>query len=91
MVMREVGIDISRSKPKKLTPEMMGKADKVITMGCGAEASAVCPAALVDSEDWKLEDPEGKPLGQIRRIRDETRGRVSRLIESMKEVPLCSK
>ena len=36
--MREVGIDISGNMPKALTLDMVEKADRVITMGCGAEA-----------------------------------------------------
>lgn len=40
-VMLEVGIDISHRKPKMLTLEMMEKADRVISMGCGVEES--CP------------------------------------------------
>src|SRR3990170_1226268 len=67
--MREVGIDISSHKPKSLTLEMMEKADRVITMGCGAEA--VCPAALAETEDWALDDPKSKSLDRVRKIRDE--------------------
>ena len=48
-VMQEVGIDISRNHPKKLTVEMMEQADKVISMGCGVELA--CPAALGETED----------------------------------------
>ncbi|MHB8105506.1 MAG: arsenate reductase/protein-tyrosine-phosphatase family protein, partial [Dehalococcoidales bacterium] len=36
-VMHEAGLDISCQKPKMLTLEMMKNADRVITMGCGAE------------------------------------------------------
>ncbi|MDP2918869.1 MAG: arsenate reductase ArsC [Dehalococcoidia bacterium] len=82
-VMREVGIDISRKKPKALTIDMVEKADRVITMGCGAEAEAVCPAGFIESEDWALEDPEGKLLEQVRRIRDEIKDRVTKLIERL--------
>src|SRR3990172_6012458 len=55
--MREVGIDISGSMPKALTPEMAEQADRIITMGCGADAEAVCPASFIETEDWALEDP----------------------------------
>ncbi|MDM7998582.1 MAG: arsenate reductase ArsC [Dehalococcoidia bacterium] len=78
-VMREVGIDISTAKPKALTVEMLEQADRVVTMGCGAEG--VCPASFVETEDWQLEDPKDKPVEDVRRIRDEIRGRVARLIE----------
>ena len=78
-VMREVGIDISGSKPKALTPEMVEQADVVVTMGCGVEG--VCPATFVETEDWGLADPEGKPSPEVRRIRDEIRARVAELLK----------
>ncbi len=79
--MREVGIDISRRKPKMLTLEMLEDVDRVITMGCGVEG--VCPASFVPTEDWQLEDPEGKPIEQVRRIRDEVQARVAGLIKEL--------
>jgi arsenate reductase len=80
--MQEIGIDISGNKPKTLTMEMLEQADRVITMGCGVEG--VCPASFVETEDWQLEDPKGKPIGEVRRIRDEIRARVLRLLEKSK-------
>ncbi len=79
--MREAGIDISAARPKALTMEMLEQADRVVTMGCGVEG--VCPASFVETEDWQLEDPKGKPLDEVRRIRDEIRARVQRLLETM--------
>lgn len=81
--MCEVGIDISGNKPKALTMDMVEKADRMITMGCGAEAEAVCPASFIETEDWALEDPHGKPLEQVRKIRDDIRERVIRLLEEL--------
>ena len=78
-VMREVGIDISAARPKALTMEMLDQADQVVTMGCGVEG--VCPASFVETEDWQLEDPKGKSLEEVRRIRDEIKTRVTRLLE----------
>jgi len=82
-VMREVGIDISGAKPKALTMEMLEQADRVVTMGCGVEG--VCPASFVETEDWQLEDPKGKPLEEVRRIRDEIRAKVMKLLERAKD------
>ena len=79
--MQEMGIDIRGNKPKALTPEMVDKADLVVTMGCGAEA--VCPASWIETRDWALEDPEGKPLEKVREIRDEIRTRVSQLMREV--------
>jgi arsenate reductase (thioredoxin) len=81
--MREVGIDIGANKPKMLTFEMVEKAEKMITMGCEAEAGAVCPASFIETEDWALEDPKDKPMETVRKIRDEIKNRVSRLISEL--------
>jgi arsenate reductase (thioredoxin) len=80
-VMHEAGIDISSRKPKSLTLEMMVSADRVITMGCGVEET--CPAGVVPMEDWGIEDPEGKPIEQIRQIRDNIRNKVAALIKEL--------
>ena len=80
-VMREVGIDISLQRPKKLTLAMIEQADRVITMGCGVEE--VCPASFVETEDWALDDPKGKPADEVRRIRDQIRSNV---LELLKEI-----
>ena len=81
--MREAGINISGNKPKLLTIDMVKKADRMITMGCGAEAEAVCPASFIETEDWALEDPKGKSLEQVRKIRDEIKERVSKLVKEI--------
>lgn len=79
--MRELGIDISRQRPKLLTAEMLDNADRIITMGCGVEKA--CPAAFVPVEDWQLEDPEGQSMEKVRAIRDEIRDKVMGLIAEM--------
>jgi arsenate reductase len=79
--MREVGIDISRRKPKMLTLKMLEDADRVITMGCGVEG--VCPASFVPTEDWELEDPEDKPIEKVRQIKDEIKAKVEELIRTL--------
>ena len=78
--MRETGIDISNNKPKMLTLEMIEKADRMITMGCGEDAGGLCPAGFLETEDWALEDPKGKSLEQVRAIRDEIKKRVAELV-----------
>jgi arsenate reductase len=83
-VMREVGMDISRRKPNMLSVEMLEDADRVITMGCSVEKA--CPATFVPTEDWQLDDPEGKPIEQVRQIRDEVKARVERLIKELRGV-----
>ena len=76
-VMAEAGIDLTGAVPQKLTPELASGAAMLITMGCGDECPIV-PGVMRD--DWPLEDPKGRPLEEVRRIRDEVRRRVERLL-----------
>lgn len=78
-VMREAGIDLSGRRPQRLTEELASGATLLITMGCGDECPYV-PGLRI--EDWPVEDPKGKPLDVVRRIRDEIRDRVSALAAS---------
>lgn len=74
--MREVGIDISARKPKKLTLEMQLHADWAITLACGAQ----CPYVASTVEDWDIPDPAGKPIEEVRAIRDAVEARVKDLV-----------
>jgi protein-tyrosine-phosphatase len=74
--MNEVGVDLSQEVPKALTDDDVSAADVVITMGCG-DACPVYPGKRY--EDWELEDPSGKDIETIRRVRDEIDSRVQRL------------
>ncbi len=76
--MQEVGIDLSRRRPKKLTLEMQLHADWAITLACGAQ----CPYVPSTVEDWDIPDPGGKPLEEVRVIRDAVEARVKDLIAS---------
>ena len=78
--MREIGIDVSQEFPKPLTGAMVRAADVVITMGCG-DACPIYPGKRY--EDWELEDPAGKDLEMVRRIRDEIDRRVTALIAQL--------
>ena len=75
--MAERGIDLSKKLPKPLTDDGVRAADVVITMGCG-DACPIYPGKRY--EDWDLEDPGGKDLDTVRRIRDEIEARVQRLV-----------
>ena len=81
--MKEAGIDISDAKPQLLDVDMIMGAEKMITMGCGAEAEGMCPASFTDTEDWKLDDPAGQPIEKVRPIRDEIKRRVGLLAREM--------
>jgi len=81
-VLREIGIDASNSKPKLVTSDMIAEADRIITMGC--EASGFCPAKFLPRvEDWKIEDPKGKTLDEIRLVRDSIHDRVRELLQQL--------
>ena len=77
-VMKEVGIDLTGARPIRLTTELAEQAQVLVTMGCGDECPYV-PGATRD--DWPLDDPTGKPVEQVRAIRDEIRSRVEALID----------
>ncbi|WP_062378827.1 arsenate reductase ArsC [Demequina pelophila] len=78
--MLEEGIDIRQESPKVLTDEAVEASDVVITMGCGD----VCPFYPGKRyEDWKLDDPAGQGIESVRPIRDEIKGRILGLLESL--------
>ena len=79
-VMGEVGIDISNEVPKRLTDEAVREADAVVTMGCG-DACPIYPGKRY--LDWDLPDPSGKPVDEVREIRDEIDRRVRRLVDEL--------
>jgi arsenate reductase len=75
--MREVGIDLSNTKPQKLTAELAKNADMLVTMGCGDE----CPYVPgLRHNDWPLPDPKGEEIESVRQTRGEIKRRVLQLI-----------
>ena len=76
--MAEVGIDLAGHYPKVISQEMVNRADSVFTMGCSIDES--CPATFVPSEDWGLEDPAGRDIEHVRRIRDQVKAKVRDLL-----------
>jgi arsenate reductase len=75
--MREVGIDISKRKPKKVDIEMQLHADWAITLACGG----ACPYVPTVVEDWEIPDPAGKSLEEVREIRDLLDERIREFVE----------
>jgi arsenate reductase (thioredoxin) len=78
--MAELGIDLSAEVPKPLGDDAVRAADAVVTMGCG-DACPVYPGRRY--LDWELEDPAGKDLESVRRIRDEIDRRVGQLLDEL--------
>lgn len=90
-VMRERGIDLSSSSPKMLTTEMIERASLVVTMGCSVEE--VCPRPMLAKMqkklvDWDLPDPKGKPIDEVRMIRDEIEKRVTEFAKTERPASL---
>ena len=79
-VMSELGVDLRREAPKALTDDAVRASDVVITMGCG-DACPIFPGKRY--EDWELEDPAGKDVDTVRRIRDEIDARVTALVADL--------
>lgn len=77
VTMREVGIELDGRQPQHLTDEVARDATMLITMGCGE----ACPwIAGLRRDDWPLDDPKGRTVDEVRRIRDEVRARVEALV-----------
>jgi arsenate reductase len=84
-VMKERGLDVSSQSPKMLTLKMIEEASLVVTMGCSVEA--VCPRPLLAKMqkklvDWHIDDPKGKGIADVRKIRDQIEDSVKRLAAS---------
>jgi len=82
-VMNEIGIDITKQKPKKLTNEMITNSITV-NMGCVDKES--CPSLFVKNViDWNVSDPKEQSLDSVRKIRDQIKSEVLNLINSLEE------
>jgi protein-tyrosine-phosphatase len=79
-VMGELGLDLSRELPKPLTDDGVHAADVVVTMGCG-DACPFFPGKRY--LDWELDDPAGRPVDEVRPIRDEIDRRVRALLDEL--------
>jgi len=78
--MAEVGIDITAERPTRLTDDVARRSDVIVTMGCG-DACPVYPGKRY--LDWDLPDPAGKPLEDVRPIRDDIDARVRALLSEL--------
>jgi protein-tyrosine-phosphatase len=82
--MRELGMDLADRTPQKLTYEAAERADVVVTMGCGDECPYIPGKRYLD---WDLPDPKGRPIAEVRAIRDDIRARVAELVRELDEGP----
>ncbi len=80
-VMKEKGIDLSNKKTKSLIDLPPAQMDYLVTMGC----EETCPAVLAKKIiEWEIPDPKGKPIDEVRRIRDMLEAKVKMLLEEVK-------
>ena len=84
MVMKEIGIDMTEQKPKLLSNSMVENSIKTINMGCIDKQN--CPALFVDDIDnWNIPDPKNQSINEVRKIRDQIKSDVLKLIASLEE------
>jgi arsenate reductase len=78
--MRELDVDLAGRTPHRLDQADAEWADVVVTMGCG-DACPYIPGKRY--LDWELPDPRGRPLDEVRAIRDEIARRVAGLAREL--------
>ena len=77
--MKEIGIDIEKNSPQSISQEMIDEAKTAVSMGCIDKET--CPVLFLrDVVDWQIEDPKGKPIEEIRKIRDQIEQKVKELV-----------
>ena len=80
--MNEIGIDLKNQQPQLLSTSMIKNSNKTVNMGCMDEES--CPSLFVkDVDDWNVDDPKGKSLDDVRKIRDQIKHSVLNLLNSL--------
>ena len=81
-VMNELGIDLKNQKPQLLSSSMIKNSNKTVNMGCMDKES--CPSLFVkDVDDWSIEDPKGKSINDVRKIRDQIKNDILNLLNSI--------
>ena len=81
-VMKELGIDIGKQKPKVLTSDIIS--DSILSVNMGCMDKTECPAVFMkNSLDWNIEDPKGKSIDTVRAIRDDIELKVKQLCKTL--------
>jgi protein-tyrosine-phosphatase len=84
-VMKEVGIDISKERPKIITEDMIRQSTVRVNMGCVQRESCPTLVFIHDVIDWNIEDPKGKSIEKVREIRGVIESRVKELVSSLSQ------
>src|SRR6476620_4675658 len=78
----EVGLDASDHVPALLDEARVGWAD-----GIGATCDDACPVVPGKRYvSWQLPDPRGRPLEEVRELRDEIESRVEELVTELDHI-----
>ena len=77
-VMAELAVDLAEAYAKPLVPEVLEAADVAVTMG--RSVGTVTIPEGVRHEDWRVGDPTGAPVDEVRRVRDDIDRRVQALL-----------
>ena len=81
-VMNEIGIDLKNQQPQLLSTSMITNSNKTVNMGCMDKES--CPSLFVkDIDNWNMDDPKGKSIDDVRKIRDQIKHNVLDLLDSL--------
>jgi arsenate reductase len=78
--MAEKAIDISGELPQPWADQIVRAADVIVTMGCGDTCPFYPGKRYID---WELVDPAGKPIEEVRPIRDDLEQRVRGLLAEL--------
>ena len=84
-VMRELDVDLADRRPQPLTRELAERADVIVTMGCGDECPYIPGKRYLD---WELPDPKGRPLAEVRAVRDDIARRIQALCDELDRTPV---
>ncbi|MBP0120659.1 MAG: arsenate reductase ArsC [Nitrosarchaeum sp.] len=82
--MKEIDIDIENKSPQSVSQQMIDESECTVNMGCMDKE--LCPTLFMkDVIDWQIPDPKGKPIDEVRKIRDQIQTKVMILIKSLEE------
>jgi arsenate reductase len=87
VAMEELGIDLTEKFTRPITAEVLASADVVVTMGRSVGEVEIPDTAR--HVDWRVGDPTGAELEEVRRVRDDIERRVTELAENLHE-PIAS-
>ncbi len=80
-VIAELGVDPEQAFARPVTEEVLHGADVIVTMG--HSVGVIDLPEGIRHEDWRLGDPVGAPIDEIRRVRADIEHRVRKLLSDL--------